>query len=135
MSKGWTLPKSRKFVMAIGAAFLPVSILAPLVPSTWMAIGATCFATFGHGFWLSNLVTLPTDLFRGREMGTASGFSGMGGALGGMLATLGTGWVVQHFSYAPVFLMAGLLHPLSAVLVYRLLPDRYFHQASHVAVG
>jgi hypothetical protein len=36
----------------------------------------------------------------------------------GMLATLGTGWVVQHSSYTPVFLLAGLLHPLSAGLVY-----------------
>ena len=46
------------------------------------------------------------------------GFSGMGGAIGGMLANLGTGWVVAHFTYAPIFLLAGLMHPLSAALVY-----------------
>ncbi len=126
MGRGWSLPKARKFVMLMGACFLPVAIVAPLLPEAWMAIGATCFATFGHGFWVSNLQALPTDLFRGNEMGTASGFSGMGGAVGGILANLGTGWVVQHFSYAPVFLMAGLMHPLSAGLTYWLLPDRYF---------
>ena len=126
MGRGWTLPKARKFVMLIGAGFLPVAIVAPMLPEAWMAIAATCFATFGHGFWVSNLQALPTDLFRGQEMGTASGFSGMGGAVGGILANLGTGWVVQNFSYAPIFLMAGLMHPLSAGLVYWLLPDRYF---------
>jgi ACS family hexuronate transporter-like MFS transporter len=105
-----------------------VSIVAPLLPEAWMAIAATCFATFGHGFWVSNLQALPTDLFPGQEMGTASGFSGMGGAVGGMLANLGTGWIVQNFSYAPVFLMAGLMHPLSIGLVYWLLPNRYFHK-------
>ena len=126
MRRGWSLPSARKFVMLLGAAFLPVAILAPLVPEAWMAIAATCFATFGHGFWVSNLQALPTDLFPGQEMGTASGFSGMGGAVGGILANLGTGWIVQHFSYAPVFLMAGLMHPLSAGLVYWLLPNRYF---------
>jgi ACS family hexuronate transporter-like MFS transporter len=126
MRRGWPLPNARKFVMLIGSAFLPVAILAPLVPEAWMAIAATCFATFGHGFWVSNLQALPTDLFPGQEMGTASGFSGMGGAIGGVLANLGTGWIVQHFSYAPVFLMAGLMHPLSAALVYWLLPNRYF---------
>jgi ACS family hexuronate transporter-like MFS transporter len=52
----------------------------------------------------------------------------MGGSIGGMIANLATGWVVQHFSYAPVFLMAGLMHPLSAALVYWLLPDRYFRR-------
>jgi hypothetical protein len=35
-----------------------------------------------------------------------------------------------HFSYTPVFLMAGLMHPLSAVIVYKLLPDRYFEKAN-----
>jgi MFS transporter, ACS family, aldohexuronate transporter len=128
MQAGWSLPKARKFVMALGAAFLPVAIVAPLLPEAWMAIAATCFATFGHGFWISNELALPTDLFRGQEMGTASGFSGMGGAVGGILANLGTGWIVQHFSYAPVFLMAGLMHPLSAALVYWLLPNRYFQK-------
>jgi ACS family hexuronate transporter-like MFS transporter len=127
MERGWTLPRSRKTVMAIGAACLPVSILAPLVPNAGLAIAATSFATFGHAFWVANLQTLPTDLFAGSEVGTAMGFSGMGGAVGGMIANLGTGYIVMHYSYAPVFLMAGLMHPLSAFLVYWLLPDRYFH--------
>jgi ACS family hexuronate transporter-like MFS transporter len=129
MEKGWSLPRARKFVMLLGACCMPVAIFAPLVPTAALAIAATCFATFGHAFWVSNLQTIPTDLFRGNEMGTASGFSGMGGAIGGMLANLGTGWIVQNFSYAPVFLMAGLVHPLSAFIVYRMLPDRYFKEA------
>jgi ACS family hexuronate transporter-like MFS transporter len=129
MSAGWSLARSRKFVMALGAAVMPAAILAPRVPTAWMAIGATCFLTFGHGFWVSNLQALPTDLFKGQEMGTATGFSGMGGAVGGVLATLGTAWFVQRFTYAPIFALAGLMHPLSAVLVYWLLPERYF-QAS-----
>jgi len=129
MRRGWPLPKARKFVMLLGAAVMPAAIFAPLVPSAWMAIGATCFATFGHALWVANLQTLPTDLFKGQEVGTATGFSGMGGAIGGMLANLGTGWVVQHFSYAPVFLLAGLVHPLSAALVYLMLPHRYFRDA------
>ena len=45
----------------------PVAILAPLVPEAWMAIAATCFATFGHAFWVANLQALPTDLFPGRR--------------------------------------------------------------------
>jgi ACS family hexuronate transporter-like MFS transporter len=129
MQSGWPLPKARKTVMLIGAACMPVTIAAPHVPDAWMAIAATCFLTFGHAFWVSNLQAIPTDLFRGGEMGTATGFSGMGGAVGGILANLGTGYIVTHYSYSPIFLMAGLMHPLSAVLVYGLLPDRYFRNA------
>jgi ACS family hexuronate transporter-like MFS transporter len=130
MRAGWPLPRARKFVMLLGAVVMPAAILAPGAASAGMAIAAMCFVTFGHAFWVANLQTLPTDLFRGQEIGTAAtGFSGMGGAVGGMLANLGTGYIVQHFSYAPVFLMAGLMHPLSIVLVYWLLPDRYFISA------
>jgi ACS family hexuronate transporter-like MFS transporter len=126
MGRGWPLPKARKFVMALGAALMPVAILAPFVPTAALAIGATCFITSGHALWVANLQTLPSDLYHGPEIGTVTGFSGAGGAVGGMLAQLGTGYLVMHFSYAPVFLLAGLVHPLSAVLTYWLLPDSYF---------
>lgn len=127
---GWSLPSARKFVMLLGAGCMPFALVAPFVPAAWMAIAATCFLTFGHGFWVSNLQALPTDLFPGHEVGTASGFTGMGGAIGGMLAQLGTGYLVSHFSYAPVFIMAGLMHPLSAGIVYALLPNREFARSA-----
>jgi ACS family hexuronate transporter-like MFS transporter len=126
MGRGWPLPKARKFVMAMGAALMPVAMCAPFVPTAALAIGATCFITTGHALWVANLQTLPSDLYHGNEIGTVTGLSGSGGAIGGMLAQLGTGYLVVHFSYAPVFLLAGLMHPLSAGLTYWLLPDRYF---------
>jgi MFS transporter, ACS family, hexuronate transporter len=130
--RGWTLASARKFVMALGASVMPAAIFAPFVPEAWMAIAATCFVTFGHAFWVANLQALPTDLFRSREVATASGFTGMGGAIGGMLAQLGTGYLVANFSYAPVFIIAGLMHPLSAVLVYWWLPERQFAAVTNV---
>ncbi len=126
MRSGWSLPRARKFVMLLGAAMMPAAILAPHVPAVWMAIAATCCVTFGHAFYVANIQALPIDLFSGTEVGTATGFTGMGGAIGGMLANLGTGWVVARFTYAPIFLIAGLMHPLSMVLIWKLLPDRYF---------
>jgi MFS transporter, ACS family, hexuronate transporter len=125
---GWPLPKARKSVMLMGAAVMPVAIVAPLVPAAWMAIAAACFLTFGHALWIANLQTLPTDLFPGQEVATVSGFSGMGGAVGGILANLGTGYLVQTFSYAPVFALAGIVHPFSIGLVYLLLPDSSFER-------
>ena len=123
---GWPVPRSRKLAMALGASLLPAAILAPLVPSAGLALAATCAVIFGHAVWVANLLTLPADLFRSAEVGTATGLSGAGGAIGGALASLGTGIMVARFSYSPIFLLAGLLHPLSVFLVYGLLPDRYF---------
>lgn len=126
IDRGWTVARARKFVMLLGACCLPPAMLAPLAPEAWMAIAAMCSVMMGHALWVSNELTIPTDLFRGREVGTASGLSGMGGALGGVLANLGTGYVVAAFSYAPVFMLIGCLHPFAMLLVWRLLPDREF---------
>jgi len=130
MEKGWILPRARKRVMLIGACCLPVAMIAPFVPNAGLAIGAICFITFGHGFWTANLQTLPADLFPGHEVGTVAGFSGMGGAIGGMVAQLGTGYVVTNFSYAPIFLIAGLMHPMCMWIVFRMLPDKSFRLAT-----
>jgi ACS family hexuronate transporter-like MFS transporter len=121
VASGWDVLKTRKFIMAIGAAFLPPTMGVTLVSESWMAIALICSAGFGHGMWTSNLQTIPTDMFPGRQVGTASGFTGAGGAIGGMLANLGTGYIVTHLSYTPIFLAAGLMHPLACILVYRLL--------------
>jgi MFS transporter, ACS family, hexuronate transporter len=133
LQTGWPLGRARKFSMALGAAVLPIAMAAPFVPTAALAIAATCAITFGHGMWVANLQTIPTDLFHSSEVGTVTGFTGMGGAIGGALANLGTGYVVLHFSYAPVFLLAGLMHPLSAVLTYALLPDTLFEFTSPVS--
>jgi len=129
IARGWSVARARKGVMLLGALCMPPVIFAPQVPEAWMAIGATCFVTFGHALWVANELTIPTDLFRHRAVGTASGFSGMGGAIGGLIANLGTGYIVQNFSYAPVFLCAGLLHPLAMVIVATQLPDRVFAES------
>lgn len=122
MGRGWPLLRARKMGMLIGAACLPVVILATHVPTASLAIAATCFLTMGHGFWVSNLQALPTDMFPGYEVGTVSGFSGMGGSLVGMMASLGTGYVVSNFSYSPVFLVAGLMHPTAMAIIALWLP-------------
>jgi ACS family hexuronate transporter-like MFS transporter len=121
MRRGWPLPRARRFVLFAGAAVMPVAIFAPRVSEAWMALGITCVITFGHALWISNLLTLPTDLFPGSRVGTATGLSGMGGAIGGIIANFATGYVVQAFSYKPVFAMAGIMHPIAALLLILLL--------------
>jgi ACS family hexuronate transporter-like MFS transporter len=129
MRAGWSLARARKTAMLVGACFLPAAILAPRVPTASLAIIAVSFVLFGHAIWVANLLTLPADLFHRNEVATGAGFSGMGGAISGIVATLCTGYVVTHFSYQPIFLLAGLMHPLAMALVFWLLPDRDFPQA------
>jgi MFS family permease len=101
--------------------------LAPLAPGAGLAIAAICFIFFGHGFWTANL-PMPADLFPG-HVGTVAGFRGGAGRSGGMVANLGTGYIVSNFSYAPIFLIAGLMHPMCMFIIFRMLPDSRFRKA------
>jgi ACS family hexuronate transporter-like MFS transporter len=129
MRSGLKTGRSRKIAMTVGVALLPSAILAPLVPSAALAIAAMCAVVLGHAIWVTNLMTMPTDLFPPNKVATAAGLSGMGGAIAGALANWFTGSVVTHFSYLPIFICAGLLHPVAMLLVWRLLPERYFEQS------
>jgi len=126
MDRGWPMAKARRAVLILGAALMPMGILAPMVPSGEMAVAVMCFMGMGHALWVSNLQTIPTDLFKANEVGMATGFTGMGGAIGGALANLGTGYLVASAGYSPIFWIAGLMHPLSLALVAWLLPSREY---------
>ena len=128
MRRGCPMIRARTSILLLGALLMPWAVLAPRVSEAWMAIGLTCIVTLAHALWVSNLLTLPTDLFPGQRVGTVMGLSGMGGAVGGMLANLSTGYVVEHFSYAPVFAAAGLMHPLAFLVVWSLLLRRLLRQ-------
>ena len=45
----------------------------------------------------------------------------MGAGFGGMVFTLITGWVVDHYSYVPVFIGFGILPLISATILWTLL--------------
>ena len=124
MDRGYTLGRARRKVMYMGAAVMPAAIFAPFAPNFELALAAICLMTLGHAMWVANLQSIPADVFPSSEVATASGLTGMGGAFGGMLANLGTGYVVQSYGYAPVFIVAGLMHPLAALIVHRLLGPR-----------
>jgi ACS family hexuronate transporter-like MFS transporter len=44
----------------------------------------------------------------------------MGSGFGGMLFSLVTGWLVDHYSYRPVFVLFGLIPIIAAILVWLL---------------
>ncbi len=126
MQAGWTLARARKAGLVAGAALMPVAMLTPVLPNAGLALAATCFLTVGHGVWVANLQTLPADLYPGVEVGRITGFTGAGGAAGGIVAQLATGWLITHFSYTPVFFLAGLMHPMSTTfLIYLLRGERF----------
>src|SRR5437764_12818152 len=96
---------------------MPLSLLIAASPLA-LAIVFFSAAMFGHQFWSTIIQTLPADMFPSNAVGAVAGLIGAAGSFGGMLFNLLAGAVLTAaHSYASLFLMAGLLHPASFVIV------------------
>jgi len=72
---------------------------------------------------VNNVQTLTSDLFPHDRIASISGLAGTGAGLGAMIFTLSTGWLVDHFGYALVLVISGLLIPCGTVALWVLCRD------------
>ena len=112
-----SLDYSRKICLGISAACLPLSLLITISPLT-ICIVFFSLAMFGHQFWSTILQTLAADLFPSTTVGSVVGLLGAAGAFGGMLFSPIVGALLTRYhSYTMVFRIAGLMHPLSFIVI------------------
>ena len=77
-------------------------------------------ATFGYSGALANLLAIPGDVFPKGAVASIWGFASMGSGIGGMIFSLATGWLVDHYSFRPVFVLFGVIPLVAAWLVWML---------------
>ncbi|HUX56925.1 MAG TPA: MFS transporter [Bacteroidales bacterium] len=116
ISRNLTLDASRKIALGIAAALLPVSLLITNAPLGF-AIVFFSIAMLGHQFWSTIVQTLAADIFPSSVVGSVAGLMGAIGSFGALLFNLLVGILVTNYGYSPVFIIAGMMHPLSFVLV------------------
>jgi ACS family hexuronate transporter-like MFS transporter len=122
MHRGRSVNFARKLALATGACVMPCAVLIPHVSITW-CIALFSLAFFGHQWWSTLVMILPTDLFPKRAIGTVAGLVGMSGAMGGVVLGLVAGYLLDHgFSYAPVLAIAGSLHVMAFLIICVALP-------------
>jgi len=115
--RGHSLNLARKIPMGLAAIVMPCVMLVPHVSVPW-CIALFSLAFFGHQWWSTLIMILPTDLFPKRAVGTVAGLVGLGGALGGVVLGQLAGYLLDHgFSYAPVLVIAGSLHVTAFLLI------------------
>jgi ACS family hexuronate transporter-like MFS transporter len=92
-------------------------MLVPHVSVPWCIV-LFSLAFFGHQWWSTLIMILPTDLFPKRAIGTVAGLVGLGGAMGGVVLGQLAGYLLDHgFSYAPVLAIAGSLHVIAFLIL------------------
>jgi ACS family hexuronate transporter-like MFS transporter len=118
ITKGWSTDRARKTVVLFGAFLMTAGIPAALTSDAMVALVFISLVTFGFQSWINNVQTLPSDYFPEETVASVAGLGGVGAGIGAILYVLTTGWVVDHFSYTPVLLVAGLLPILGTAVLF-----------------
>ena len=118
MRHGWSADRARKTAFVSAAALCLVSMIVPLAPGEGLPVALICVATFGMACFVANHIGMLTDLFPQQVLARAAGMTGIGEGIMNMIMMLATGWVVDHYSYLPVFLAAGLMPALGVVALF-----------------
>lgn len=110
----FSLKSARQLTMYGGAILCLASFAVYFVPTAGQAIAVIGVVLFGHTFVSANMFAAVPDMFPDHLVGRVTGLHGLCGGLSGLLFPLLTGFLVDHFSYAPVFALAAVM-PLAGV--------------------
>lgn len=115
LRRGWSVDRARKTVMLGTIALVPMGVLLLVLTTSdaaaLIAIGAIAFGFQG---WIVNVQTLPSDCFPRQDVGAVAGLGGAAAGLASMAFTLLVGWVVDNYSYQPVFVMVAIMAVIGA---------------------
>jgi ACS family hexuronate transporter-like MFS transporter len=121
--RGFSLNASRKIAMLVSALAVTPILFAPRVTSTWTAVFLVGLAAAAHQGFSCNLLTLPSDIFPARVVGSVVGIGGMAGAIGGMLIAKIVGYLLQRTgSYSIPFLIAASAYLVALAAIHLLAP-------------
>jgi ACS family hexuronate transporter-like MFS transporter len=126
--RGYSITAARRITMALGSAACLLSLAVVSSRSIAGAFAGICFVLMGHMFLSANMFAAISDVFPNNAVGRVTALTGIAGGLSGMLFPLLTGFLVDHFSYLPVFCLAAVM-PLAGVALL-FFAVRSLHQIS-----
>jgi ACS family hexuronate transporter-like MFS transporter len=104
--------------MGIGATCCLLSFAVVMARSIPGALAGICFVLLGHTFLSANMFAAISDVFPNSAVGRVTALTGIAGGFSGMVFPLLTGWLVDHFSYIPVFSLAAVMPMAGCVLLF-----------------
>ena len=121
IARGWSTDRARKAAFITSVVLCACSMGVPLAPSGTAAVALICVATFGIAISVPTHIATLGDLFDARILARMAGLTGLGEGIMNMILMLATGYVVDQFSYLPVFLAAGFMPALGLIALFTLI--------------
>jgi ACS family hexuronate transporter-like MFS transporter len=116
LKRNVSLSAARKISVAVFVCLMTSAIPAVLVSDVRISIAWVSVAMLGYTGVTANMLAIPADVFPKNVVASIWGLASLGAGFGGMLFALITGWLVDHYSYTPVFIGFGLI-PFVALFI------------------
>ncbi|MGC2299345.1 MAG: MFS transporter, partial [Acidobacteriaceae bacterium] len=117
-ARGFSIYATRRITMYGSSLVCIVSIAVPWMPTATTALTMISIAIMADNFLSANMFAAITDLFPSELVGRATGLTGVSGGLSGLLLPLLTGYLVDHFSWQPVFILIAFMPILGALALF-----------------
>jgi ACS family hexuronate transporter-like MFS transporter len=117
INAGMSVNRARKTVMGGAAGLTMVAPLTVVASSAEIAILFMSLIMFAHGFWITNYITITSELFGKNATSTVVGMCGTAGAVAGLLINPMIGKIVENWSYLPLWVTSGILYPLGFIVL------------------
>lgn len=121
--RGIAINRARRNTMLLCACMVTPIFFASRAPSEWFSIALISVAVAAHQGWSANLFTTVSDMFPRAAVGSVVGIGATVGSIGGVLFSLGTGWIlhVTH-SYSILFALSASAYLLALAAMHSLAP-------------
>lgn len=120
LRRGMSIAPARKLAVTLCALLMLASIPAVLSASAWVAVGCVAIAMAGYTGANVTMLAFSADAFEKESVASVWGLASMGAGFGGMMFTLIAGWLVQNYSYTPVFIGFGVIPLICCAILWTL---------------
>lgn len=111
-------------ILLFALLVLPLNAV-PYIDNIWISVIIIGLATSTHQAWASNIFTIVSDVYPKQVVGSMTGISSVGGAVGGALASSFVGLILQWTgSYADIFMIASTMYLLAWLTLRLFVPIR-----------
>ena len=122
VSSGISVDKARKTVMALAAGVTIFTAMTAFASSVGMAVFFITLFMFAHGFWITNYITITSEVFGRRATSTVVGLAGTAGAIAALIINPMIGKVIESYSYLPMWIISGIMYPIGFVILMITIP-------------
>ena len=115
--RGWPVGKARRTVLLIFGPSMLLLIPTVFTNNYYALLFLFAYASFAYACCGTMFLTLPTDVFHTRAVGSVMGLAGSGAGVGTLISTYLIGIVSDRVSFQPILIAASII-PCIATAVF-----------------